>query len=66
MLLGVCLIPFCMFLQPLRSLVSSPLARLAKVPFGWAELYCRYCSLLVGLKKGFTSNMLDVACLLPL
>ena len=30
----------------LSSLVSSPLARLVKVPLGWAELYSRYWNLL--------------------
>ena len=46
--------------------MSSPLARLAKVPFGWVESYCRICSLLVGLIKGVMSSMWDDACLFPL
>ena len=41
----------------LRSLVSSPLVRLAKVPMGWAELYSKY---LVLLKNGAMSNMREV------
>ena len=46
--------------------MSSPLARLAKVPFGWVESYCRHCGLLVGLIKGVMSSMWDDACLFPL
>ena len=40
------------FEQDLRSLVSSPLTRLAKVPLGWEELYSRYWNLLVLWRGG--------------
>ena len=39
------------------SLVISPLARLAKVPLGWAELYSNIWNLLVALKKGLVSSI---------
>ena len=54
------------FEQALRSLVSSPLTRLENVPFGWAELYCKYWNLLVALKNGFISSMREDVCLCPL
>ena len=54
------------FEQALRSLVSSPLTRLAKVPLGWEELYSKYWNLFVCLKYGFKSKMREVACLVPL
>lgn len=52
--------------QALRSLVSSPLARLAKVFFGWAELYSRYWNLFVGLKYGLMSSIRESSYRLPL
>ena len=54
------------FEHALRSLVSSPLARLVNVPLGWAELYSKYCSLLVGLKNGLISSMWEDVYLCPL
>ena len=52
--------------QALRSLVSSPLVRLVKIPFGWAELNSKYWNLLVFLKNGFMSGLREVSCLWPL
>ena len=43
--------------------MSSPLIRLVKMLLLWAELYSKYWNLLVGLKYGLMSRMLEVACL---
>ena len=51
------------FEQALRSLVSSPLTRLAKMPLGWEELNSRYWNLFVALKYGLKSSIREVVCL---
>lgn len=46
--------------------MSSPLTRLVKMFFGWAELYSRYWNLFVSLKNGLISRIPEVSCLGPL